>query len=76
MFKYLFHFLIKDIQRDILKGENLTREQIHTSLMSFTVTNTRSGNKRKKLRKFQGLHEIPDQFQEYHVIPKRFRNYT
>ena len=32
--------------------------------MSFTVTNIRSGNKRKKFRKFQELHEIPDQFQE------------
>ena len=37
--------------------------------MLFPVTKTWSGNKRKKFRKFQGLHEIPDQFQELQVIP-------
>ena len=44
--------------------------------MWFPETKTRSGNKRKKFRKFEGLHEIPDQFQELHVIPKQYRNYT
>ena len=32
--------------------------------MWFAVTKTRSGNKRKQLRIFQRLHEIPGQLQE------------
>ena len=40
------------------------------------VTKTQSGNKRKKLRKFQELHEIPDQFLELQLLPKQYSNYT
>ena len=67
-------FYSKIFKKKFRKKIALTNK-VNCLFMWFPVTKTRSGNKRKKFRKFQGLHEIPDQFQEIHVIPKQYRNY-